>query len=160
MGSKLIHSVEKPQYLALMALVSTAYALLLLHLDQLFFFAPYVVISIPTESIGFFLLDIFLPIVTVVVIVASIRQTVEVRARPNKAAKSSLLAMAAGLAAGACPCNYLVPLLTVAGAMGMTLGAIGTMLNEFELPLKLGSLVFLIVVAFSIERTLDTCKVH
>lgn len=159
MQLRLIHPLMTPRCLVAIAVSASAYGALLLNLDQLLFVAPYVVISVPAESVGIFLLDVILSIITVLVLSASVRQTVLGRRQPTTATSSAPLGIITTLVAGACPCNYLVPLLTVAGGLGGALGAFGTVMNDFEIPLKIGSLTFLFAVALSLERTLKASKV-
>ncbi len=153
MGSRISYALSKPYYLLTTLIISLAYSIMLLHLDHFLFFAPYFVVFIPSNVEGMFLLDIILAVVTSIVLSVSIQQIIVRRSMPNRSVKTGILGIAAGLLAGACPCNYLVPLLALASGLGGALGTFGAILNEYELPMKLGSLAILMAAAISLERT-------
>jgi hypothetical protein len=69
-----------------------------------------------------------------------------------------MLGIFAALLAGACPCYYLVPLLAIAGIIGGTLGEVGILLNSFQIPIKLGALVILVVATYKLNKS-GVCKI-
>jgi hypothetical protein len=69
-----------------------------------------------------------------------------------------MLGIIAALLAGACPCYYLVPLLAVAGTVGGALGAVGILLNAFQIPIKLGAMLILVVATYKLNKS-GVCKI-
>jgi hypothetical protein len=161
MASQISYVLSRPYYLLTTVIISIAYGVLLLQSNHFLFFAPYFVVFVPSEAVQTFLLDITLSIVTSIVLSLSIHQIILRRSMPSKSVRTGVLGIAAGLLAGACPCNYLVPVLTLASGVGGALGALGTVLNEYEFPMKLGSLAILIATVIILERTSKaTCRVR
>jgi len=65
---------------------------------------------------------------------------------------TGVLAIVAALIAGACPCYYLVPVLTIAAGVGSALGAIGILLNDYQLEVKTASALLLLFVSWGLEK--------
>ena len=73
--------------------------------------------------------------------------------------QTGYLGIIAALLAGACPCYYLVPLLAVAGGTGGFLATLGVLFSNYQMQLKLGSIVLLLFTTFTQERSLRAaCK--
>jgi hypothetical protein len=138
-------------------LVTVSYGLLLMFIDQFLFIAPYFVFYVPLTGLTILALDMSLSILTGVVLVVSLRQ---VRSRRSKGtAYTGILGIVAALIAGACPCYYLVPVLAVAGGVGGALGAIGILLNAYQLEVKTASVVLLLIVSWGLEKNARmTCR--
>lgn len=77
-----------------------------------------------------------------------------VRNDAKRQGKIGIAGIVAAFLAGACPCYYLVPLLAVAGGVGGALGTVGILFYAYQLPVKLASVVLLIFVSFSLERSI------
>jgi hypothetical protein len=159
MGWQIIQVMKAPQYILIATLIAAAYSLLLLHFDQFIFFAPYFVFYVETAYLGSFLLDIALAILTGTVLAVSIGQIKVGRgAGRNKSVRTGIIGALVAILAGACPCYYLVPLLAVAGGLGGALGAVGILLNAYQVPVKVASLIMLLVVAYGLEVSMrKTC---
>jgi hypothetical protein len=138
-------------------LVAVSYGLLLMFLDQFLFIAPYFVFYAPLARLTILALDMFLSILTGIVLVVSLQQVRSVRSKGTPYA--GFLAIGAALMAGACPCYYLVPVLTIAAGVGGALGAIGILLNAYELEVKTASVMLLLIVSWGLERNARmTCR--
>jgi len=138
-------------------LVAASYGLLLMFVDQFLFIAPYLVFYVPPTGFGILALDILLSTLTGIVLVVSLRQVWSGRSKGS--ASTGILAIVAALIAGACPCYYLVPLLAVVGGVGGALGAIGIMLNAYQVEVKTCSVVLLLIVSWGLERSARmTCR--
>jgi hypothetical protein len=119
-------------------------------LDQFLFIAPYFVFYVPLPGIAILALDTLLSILTGIVLVVSLQQ---VRSAGSKGtAYTGFLAIVGALFAGACPCYYLAPLLTIAAGVGGALGAIGILLNGYELEVKAACVVLLLIVSWALEK--------
>jgi multisubunit Na+/H+ antiporter MnhF subunit len=131
-------------------LVAVSYGLLLMFTDQFLFIAPYLVFYVPPTSLTILALDTLLSILTGIVLVVSLQQ---VRSSRSKGTPyTGILGIAAALIAGACPCYYLVPLLTIAAGVGGALGAIGILLNAYQLEVKTASGLLLLIVCWGLEK--------
>jgi hypothetical protein len=119
-------------------------------IDQFLFIAPYLVFYVPLTGIAILALDMLLSILTGIVLVVSLRQVRSARSKGT--AYTGVLAIVAALFAGACPCYYLAPLLTIAAGLGGALGAIGILLNAYELEVKTASVVLLLMVSWALEK--------
>jgi hypothetical protein len=138
-------------------LVVVSYGLLLMFADQFLFIAPYFVFYVPLTNLGILVLDMLLSILTGIVLVVSLQQVRS--ARSKRTAYTGALAIVAALMAGACPCYYLVPVLTIAAGVGGALGAIGILFNAFELEVKTASVVLLLIVSWGLEKNARmTCR--
>jgi hypothetical protein len=94
---------------------------------------------------------------TSLVLTVSIRQILLQR-QGGSASKTGILGIIAALVAGACPCYYLVPLIAAAGAIGGALGALGILLNVFQIPIKLGAMLILVVATYKLNKS-GVCKI-
>jgi hypothetical protein len=131
---------------------------MLVFFDQFLFFSPYFVFYLPLSGLENFILDLILTVLTTLVLTVSIRQIVLQRGSGG-ASKTGVLGIVAALMAGACPCYYLIPLLTVAGTIGGALGAVGILLNAFQLPIKLAAIAILAFATYKINSS-GVCKVR
>jgi hypothetical protein len=138
-------------------LVVVSYGLLLMFIDQFLFIAPYFVFYVPLTDLAILALDMLLSTLTGIVLVVSFHQVRSARSKGT--AYTGVLGIVAALIAGACPCYYLVPLLTIAAGVGGALGAIGILLNAYQLEVKTASVVLLLIVSWGLERNARmTCR--
>jgi hypothetical protein len=142
--------LKRPSLLVATILVVVSYGLLLMFIDQFLFIAPYFVFYVPLTGLAILALDMLLSILTGIVLVVSLQQVRSARSKGT--AYTGLLAIVPALIAGACPCYYLVPVLTIAAGVGGALGAIGILLNAYELEVKTASVVLLLIVSWGLER--------
>jgi len=138
-------------------LVVVSYGLLLMFVDQFLFVAPYFVFYVPLTGLAILALDMLLSTLTGIVLVVSLQQ---VRSGRSKGTPyTGVLAIIAALIAGACPCYYLLPVLTIAAGIGSALGAIGILLNAYQLEVKTASAVVLLIVSWGLEKNARmTCR--
>jgi hypothetical protein len=126
-------------------------------IDQFLFIAPYFVFYVPLTDLAILALDILLSILTGIVFVVSLQQVRSTRSKGT--AYTGVLAIVAALIAGACPCYYLVPVLTIAAGVGGALGSIGILLNAYQLEVKTASAVLLLIVSWGLEKNARmTCR--
>jgi hypothetical protein len=119
-------------------------------IDQFLFVAPYFVFYVPSTGLVILALDMLLSILTGIVLVVSSQQVRSARSKGT--AYTGVLAMVAALFAGACPCYYLAPALTIAAGASGLLGAIGILLNAYQLEVKTASAVLLLIVCWGLEK--------
>jgi hypothetical protein len=119
-------------------------------IDQFLFIAPYFVFYVPLTDLAILALDMLLSILTGIVLVVSLQQVRSARSKGT--AYTGVLAMVAALFAGACPCYYLAPALTIAAGAGGLLGAIGILLNAYQLEVKTASAALLLIVSWGLEK--------
>jgi hypothetical protein len=149
--------LKRPSLLVATILVVVSYGLLLMFIDQFLFVAPYLVFYVPPTGLAILALDMLLSILTGIVLVVSLKQARSARSKGT--AYTGVFAVVAALMAGACPCYYLVPVLTIAAGVGGALGAIGILLNAYEFEVKIASVVLLLIVAWGLERNARmTCR--
>jgi len=149
--------LKTPSLLAATILVIMSYGLLLMFIDQFLFIAPYLVFYLPPTNLAILALDLLLSTLTGIVLVVSLQQVRS--ARSKRTAYTGVLAIVTSLIAGACPCSYLVPLLTIAAGAGSVLGAIGILLNAYQLEAKTASTVLLLLVFWRLEKNARvTCR--
>lgn len=149
--------MKTPSLLVATILVVVSYGLLLMFIDQFLFIAPYFVFYVPLTGLAILALDMLLSILTGIVLVVSLQQVRSARCKGT--AYTGFFAIFAALIAGACPCYYLVPVLTIAAGVGGALGAIGILLNAYELEVKTASVVLLLIVTWGLERNARmTCR--
>jgi hypothetical protein len=128
-------------------------------IDQFLFIAPYFVFYVPLTGIAILALDALLSILIGIVLVVSLQQVRSARSKGT--AYTGVLAIVVGLFAGACPCYYLAPVLTTAAGLGGALGAIGILLNAYELEVKTASVVLLLIVSWALEKNARTaCRLE
>jgi len=151
---QIFQALKTPSLLAATILVAVSCGLLLMFVDQFLFIVPYLVFYVPLTGIAILALDTLLSILTGIVLVASLQQVRTARSRGT--AYTGILAIVAALFAGACPCYYLAPLLTVAAGVGGALGAIGILLNAYQLEVKTVSVVLLLTVSWALEKNART----
>ncbi len=154
MALQTIQTLKSPSYGILSLFVAGLFGLTLMYFDEFLFTVPYLTFYLPIEKIGNFALDIVLALLTGVVMAISLYQIKIVGTRKNAGSKVGLSGIFAALVAGACPCYYLVPLLSIAGGLGGILGAVGTAFYALQLPVKLASLGLLGFVTYSLEKSL------
>jgi len=157
-ASPILDTFQDAKYVLLGGAIMVGYGVMLLFFDQYLFFLPYFTFYVPASAYGSLVLDVALTFLTAIVLTVSIRQIILQR-QGGSASKTGLLGIAAALIAGACPCYYLVPLLTVAGAIGGTLGAVGILLNAFQIPIKLGAMLILLVATYKLNKS-GVCKIR
>lgn len=158
MASPLVDTLKDSKYALLAIPILIAYGVLLLFFDQFLFFEPYFTFYVPPSGVMNLILDLVLTILTTVVLTMSVRQILLQRGG-GKAARTGALGIVAALVAGACPCYYLIPLLTVAGTVGGALGVVGILLNAFQIPIKLVAILILILSAYTLNKS-GVCKVR
>lgn len=157
---QILQTFRTPAYVFLAAIITSAYALILLYFDQFLFFSPHLVLYVPISRAYMFALDAPLSVLAGIVFAASIRQARIVSTKPNRAVRTGVFGFVAAIIAGACPCYYLVPLLTVAGGVGGVLGAIGILFNAYQIPVKIASVFLLLLLGLTLERSLEaSCAV-
>jgi hypothetical protein len=149
--------LKTPSLLVATILVVVSYGLLLMFVDQFLFVAPYFVFYVPLTGLAILALDMLLSTLTGIVLVVSLQQ---VRSGRSKGTPyTGVLAIIAALIAGACPCYYLLPVLTIAAGIGSALGAIGILLNAYQLEVKTASAVVLLIVSWGLEKNARmTCR--
>jgi hypothetical protein len=157
MNSPILDTFKDAKYVILSGAIIVVYGAMLLFFDQFLFFAPYFTLYLPASGYLNVLLDLALTLLTAIVLTVSIRQILLQRQGGNTS-KTGILGIVAALAAGACPCYYLVPLLAVAGTIGGALGAVGILLNAFQVPIKLGALLILVVATYKVNKS-GVCKI-
>ena len=157
MTSPIADTFKDFKYILLAAPILVVYGVMLLYFDQFLFFAPYFIFYVPSSGIENLLLDLVLTILTTLVLTVSIRQILLQRGG-GKTSKTGALGIVAALLAGACPCYYLIPLLAVAGTIGGALGAVGILLNAFQIPIKLGAALILVVSTYKLNKS-GVCKI-
>jgi hypothetical protein len=128
---------------------------MLLFFDQFLFFAPYFVVYVPPSDVVNFVLDLALTILTTLVLTVSIRQLLLQR---GGGSRTGALGIVAALFAGACPCYYLIPLLAIAGTVGGVLGAVGIVLNAFQIPIKIAAALILVFSTYKLNKS-GVCKI-
>ncbi len=160
MAPQLFGVLKRPIFGLLSLGITLSFALLFLYSDGFIFFFPYFVLYVPFDSTPYFLLDLVISALSGIVTSGSIYQLRFVPYVSSKNAGTGLAGMLAAVVAGACPCMYLVPLLALAGGAGGVLGALGIVLNNFQIPIKLLSLALLGLVLFTVERSLGAyCRI-
>lgn len=156
MNSPILDTFKDARYLLLSVAIMVGYGTMLLFFDSFIFFSPYFTFYVAASAYANLLLDLLLTFLTAIVLTVSIRQ-VSLR-KQGSASKTGMLGIFAALLAGACPCYYLVPLLAVAGTIGGALGAVGILLNAFQIPIKLGAMLILVVATYKLNKT-GVCKI-
>jgi hypothetical protein len=127
-------------------------------IDQFLFVAPYFVFYVPPTALTILTLDILLSVLTGIVLVVSLQQVRSTRSK--RTTYTGVFGVVAALIVGACPCYYLVPLLTIAAGVGGTLEVIGILLNAYQLEVKTASVVLLLVVCWGLEKNARmTCRI-
>jgi hypothetical protein len=127
-------------------------------IDQFLFVAPYVVFYVPLTGLPILALDVLLSLLTGIVLVVSLQQVRS--ARSMGTTYTGIVGIVAALIAGACPCYYLVPLLTIAAGVGGALEAIGILVNAYQLELKTASVMLLLIVSWGLEKSArTTCRI-
>ncbi|MGA3295906.1 MAG: hypothetical protein ABSD41_00480 [Candidatus Bathyarchaeia archaeon] len=157
MASPILDTFKDVKFLLLSVAIMTGYGVMLLFFDQFLFFVPYFTLYVPLSAYASLVLDLALTFLTAIVLTVSVRQILLQRQGGN-ASKTGILGIVAALVAGACPCYYLVPLLAVAGAIGSTFGALGILLNAFQIPIKLGATFILMVASYKLNKS-GVCKI-
>ena len=156
MTSPILDTFKDAKYLLLGVAIMVGYGIMLLFFDQFLFFLPYLTLYVPSSAYASLVLDMALTFLTAIVLTVSIKQ---IRLhRQGSASRTGILGIVAALIAGACPCYYLVPLLAVAGAIGGTLGALGILLNAFQIPIKLGATLILVVATYKLNKS-GVCQI-
>ena len=157
MTSPILDTFKDAKFLLLSVVIMVVYGIMLLFFDQFLFFVPYFTLYIPSSAYASLVLDLALTFLTAIVLTVSIKQILLQR-QGGSASRTGILGIVAALIAGACPCYYLVPLLAVAGAIGSTLGAVGILLNAFQIPIKLGATLILVVATYKLNKS-GVCKI-
>jgi len=157
MPSPILDTFKDAKYFLLGVAIMVCYGIMLLFFDQFLFFVPYFTLYLPSSAYGSLVLDLALTFLTAIVLTVSLGQIILQR-QGGSASKTGILGIVAALIAGACPCYYLVPLLAVAGAIGGTLGALGILLNAFQIPIKLGAMLILAVATYKLNKS-GVCKI-
>jgi len=157
MPSPIVDTFRDAKYSLLAAPILVGYGVMLVFFDEFLFFSPYFVFYVPSSGLGNLTLDLALTILTTLVLTVSIRQILLQRGSGGTS-KTGVLGIVAALLAGACPCYYLIPLLAVAGSIGGALGAVGILLNAFQIPIKLAAVAILLFATYKINKT-GVCKI-
>jgi len=134
--------------------VAGIFLVALTYFDEFLFFSPYLVFYIPQGTIGIFTLDTTLSTLSGIVVALSVYQLKNLPRNRTGQGKMGFAGIVMAIMAGACPCNYLVPLLAVAGGVGGALGALGIAFFTYQVPIKVVSLAMLGFVTFTLERSL------
>jgi hypothetical protein len=151
MSLLILRTFQNPVYVIVMLVVMVGYSVLLMFLDQFLFLTPYFVIYVRPNDIGILVIDIVLSLLTGFVAVVSFREIKSSFGQTKGATRIGLLGMLTALIAGSCPCYYLVPMLTIAGGFGGVLGAAGILLSVYQLPIKLISVLILLLAGYGLE---------
>jgi hypothetical protein len=157
MNSPILDTFQDARYVLLSVVIMVGYGTMLLFFDSFLFFSPYFTFYVAASAYANLLLDLLLTLLTAIVLAVSIRQ-ISLRKQGGSASKTGMLGILAALLAGACPCYYLVPLLAVAGTIGGALGAVGILLNAFQIPIKLGAMLILVVATYKLNKA-GVCKI-
>ena len=158
MPSPVADTFKDSKYALLAIPILAGYGVMLLFFDQYLFFVPYFIFYVSYANAGNLVLDLTLTALTTLVLTVSIRQLLLRRGSPG-AFKAGAAGIVAAIVAGACPCYYLIPLLAVAGAVGGTLGALGILLNAFQVPIKLAAMLLLVFALYKLNES-GVCKVR
>ncbi len=157
MKSPILDTFKDIKYVLLSAVIMVGYGIMLLFFDSFLFFSPYFTFYVSTSEYANFLLDLLLTFLTAIVLAVSIRQ-ISFQRHGGSASKTGMLGIFAALLAGACPCYYLVPLLAIAGTVGGAIGAVGILLNAFQIPIKLSALLILVIATYKLNKS-GVCKI-
>ena len=157
MTSPIVDTFKDAKYALLSVVIVLGYGTMLLFFDSFLFFAPYFTFYVSASAYASLLLDLLLTFLTAIVLTVSIRQ-ISLQRQGGSASKTGMLGILAAMLAGACPCYYLVPLLAVAGTIGGALGAVGILLNAFQIPIKLGAMLILVVATYKLNKS-GVCKI-
>ena len=153
----IVDTFKDAKYVLLGVVIMFGYGIVLLFFDQFLFFAPYFTFYAPASAYANLLLDLLLTFLTATVLTVSIRQ-ISLQRPGGKGSKAGMLGIIAALLAGTCPCYYLIPLLAVAGTIGGALGAVGIFLNAFQIPIKMGATLILVVATYKLNKS-GACKI-
>jgi len=157
MNSPILDTFKDAKYVLLSMVIMVGYGIQLLFFDSFLFFSPYFTFYVSASAKANFLLDLLLTFLTTVVLAVSIRQ-ISFQRQGGSASKTGMLGIFAALLAGACPCYYLISLLAVAGTVGGAIGAVGILLNAFQIPIKLSTLLILVVATYKLNKS-SVCKI-
>jgi len=157
-ASPVVDTFRDAKYTLLAMPIIVAYGMILLFFDQFLFFSPYFTLYVPPSGVENLALDILLTALTGLVLTVSIRQLVLQRGGRGTS-RVGAVGIIAAVIAGACPCYYLVPLLAVAGAVGGALGAVGILLNAFQVPIKVAAVLLLLVSTYKLNKS-GVCKIR
>jgi len=163
MSLQIFGVIKRPPYAFFAATTFLIFTILFLYFDEFVFFSPFFVVYFPPSRFSFLLLDILVAVLSGVVLALSVFQTrsTKLRIRTEPTGKVGLAGIIVAVISGACPCYYLVPLLTFVGGAGGVLAMLGIFLNAYELPIKGLSLILLAAVVFNLERSLRaTCRIQ
>ncbi len=156
-----LQTLLTPKYAVLGISIATLFGSTLLYLDEFLFLTPYLTFHLSIDRVGTFVLDIALLFLTGIVMTNSLRQIRIVGIRKIGNNRLGLAGIFGAFLAGACPCYYLLPLLTLTGAAGGVLGALGIMFYAYQLPVKLASVGLLAFTTFGLERSLRvSCSIQ
>ena len=158
MTSPIVDTFKDAKYALLSVVIVACYGTMLLFFDSFLFFSPYFTFYVSTSAYASLILDLLLTFFTAIVLTVSIRQ-ISLQRQGGSASKVGTLGIFAAILAGACPCYYLVPLLAVAGTIGGALGAVGILLNAFQIPIKLGAMLILVVATYKLNKS-GVCKIR
>lgn len=156
--SPIVDTFEDARYMLLAVLILVAYGVMLFFFDQFLFFTPYLTFYVPPSGVVNFVLDLVLTVLTGMVLTVSVRQILLQRGGRG-ASKTGALGIVTALLAGACPCYYLIPLLAVTGTVGGALGAVGILLNAFQIPIKLAAMLILMLATYKLDKS-GVCKIR
>jgi hypothetical protein len=157
MPSPILDTFRDAKYALLAVPILVAYGVMLVFFDQFLFFSPYLIFYVSDSGLGNLALDLVLTVLTTLVLTVSIRQILLQRGAGGTS-KTGLLGIVAALMAGACPCYYLIPLLAVAGTIGGALGAVGILLNAFQIPIKFAAVALLVFATYRVNKS-GVCKI-
>ncbi|MFI5450449.1 MAG: hypothetical protein ACHQ03_11870 [Candidatus Bathyarchaeia archaeon] len=158
MTSPIVDAFKDAKYALLSVVIVVCYGTMLLFFDSFLFFSPYFTFYVSASGYASLILDLLLTFLTAIVLTVSIRQ-ISLQRQGGSASKVGTLGIFAAILAGACPCYYLIPLLAVAGTIGGALGAVGILLNAFQIPIKLGAMLILVVATYKLNKS-GVCKIR
>ena len=158
MVSPIFDTFKDAKYVVLAIPILVGYGLMLLFFDQFLFFTPFFTFYVPPSGIVNLVFDLILTALTTTVLTVSVRQILLQRVAGG-ASKAGALGIIAAIAAGACPCYYLIPLLAVAGTVGGAMGAVGILLNTFQLPIKATATLILVFATYKLDKS-GVCEIR
>jgi hypothetical protein len=156
--SPIFDTFRDAKYVVLAIPVLVGYGLMLLFFDQFLFFTPFFTFYAPPWGVVSLVFDLILTALTTMVLTVSVRQILLQRAAGD-ASKTGALGIIAAIAAGACPCYYLIPLLAVAGTVGGAVGAVGILLNPFQVPIKAAATLILVFATYKLDKS-GVCEIR
>ena len=145
------------RYLVVAVVIFKSMLIPLSFVSEFLFFEPFVIWYIPSDRIVSFTLILAVSALSGIVISMNIYRVRLLTVKTRKIG-GSLLGSLIGASAGACSCGPIG--FTVITTFG-TAGSVATsFLTEYEIPLRLGSIIILLIVLYTTSRSLSIeCKI-